>query len=84
MTFNTKVETFSPDALIGFRFGQFLIVSLFFPAGEFLLVLFLSPVSSFFSTLELSLDVSEELSERPIILLLPMLVYSAAANAIAC
>jgi len=34
--------------------------------------------------LELSLDVSEELSEKPIILLLPVLVYSAAATAIAC
>ena len=50
MTFDTKVETFSPDALLRFRFGQFLIISLFFPTGEFLLVLFLSPVSSFFST----------------------------------
>ena len=57
---------------------------------------FSSPLESFFwffffllfllslALLELSLDVSEELSERPIILLLPMLVYSAAANAIAC
>ena len=50
MTFNTKVETFSPDALLGFRFGQFLTISLFFPNGEFLLTLFLSSVSSFFST----------------------------------
>lgn len=57
---------------------------------------FSSPLDSFFwffffllfllslALLELSLDVSEELSEMPVILLLPILVYSAAANAITC
>lgn len=54
---------------------------------------FSSPMESFFwlfffllslALLELILDVSEELSERPIIRLLSMLVYSAAAIAIAC
>lgn len=50
MAFNAKVETFSPDTLLWLRFGQFLIISLFFPTGELLLIFFPSSVSSFFST----------------------------------